>query len=245
MEYEKEYTESFFLAPGECDAERRLPLSLLTMRLIQVATYHANSWGIGYADLVKDNQTWVLSRVTIEMKRYPIVNETYSLTTWIENFNRHYSERNFAICDSLGDEIGYARTVWVIMDINTRTGADMSKFECIAQNISSRVCPISPQSKIRLNSDNQRHGTYRFKYSDIDFNRHVNSCRYIDLLMNQWNLEFHDMHVIKRFEIAYMREVKFDESVAIGIDETSLDCKCEMSQNGTVFCKSRIVFEKS
>ena len=74
----KEYSETFFLAPGECDPQQRMPLSLLTMRLIQVATYHANQWGVGYETLIKERETWVLSRVAIEMHRYPMVNETYT-----------------------------------------------------------------------------------------------------------------------------------------------------------------------
>ena len=50
----KEYSETFFLAPGECDPQQRMPLSLLAMRLIQVATYHANQWGVGYETLIKE-----------------------------------------------------------------------------------------------------------------------------------------------------------------------------------------------
>ena len=48
-----------------------MPVWLLTERIIDVATEHANSWEVGYARLIIDNQAWVLSRVAIEMKRWP------------------------------------------------------------------------------------------------------------------------------------------------------------------------------
>lgn len=87
----KEYQQSFYLSAGECNPQCEMPLTLLVSRVIEVATNHANSWGVGYARLIEDNQGWVLSRVTVEMKRYPRVDEWYTLTTWIEDYNRHFS----------------------------------------------------------------------------------------------------------------------------------------------------------
>ena len=37
-----------------------MPVWLMTERIIDVATEHANSWGVGYARLILDNQAWVL-----------------------------------------------------------------------------------------------------------------------------------------------------------------------------------------
>ncbi|MGN0207635.1 MAG: acyl-[acyl-carrier-protein] thioesterase [Muribaculaceae bacterium] len=244
MKQTKEYSETFFLAPGECDPQQRMPLSLLTMRLIQVATYHANQWGVGYETLIKERQTWVLSRVAIEMKRYPMVNETYTLTTWIEGYNRRFSERNFAILDAEGNEIGYARTIWVIMNIDTRESTDMTKFAFINENISDRPCPIERHTKLRQLTD-YRTKQYSFDYSDIDFNRHVNSCKYIEHILNQWTLDFHDAHTIRRFEIAYMKEAVYGEEVEINTDDSSLDCKCDISHDGAPLCRARILFEQN
>ena len=107
----KEYSASYFLTPGECDSQQRMPITVLVDRIIEVATLHANTWNVGFSELAKSGQTWVLSRVTFEMHRYPRINEYYTLTTWIESYNKHFSERNFAICDVDGTVIGYARTI--------------------------------------------------------------------------------------------------------------------------------------
>ena len=37
-------------------------------------------------------------------------------------------------------------------------------------------------------------------YCDVDFNRHVNSSRYIELLLVRWSLDFHDRNRLTRFE---------------------------------------------
>ena len=56
---------------------------------------------------------------------------------------------------------------------------------------------------------------YRFQYSDLDINRHVNSSRYIELLLNQWSLEFHDKNRLTRFDIAYIHEARYDQEVTL------------------------------
>ena len=39
---------------------------------------------------------------------------------------------------------------------------------------------------------------YTFKYTDCDVNRHVNTVKYLDLLLNQFNLEKYDQNFVKR-----------------------------------------------
>ena len=52
METPKEYIHRYFLTAGECNAQKEMSISLLTQRVIEVATEHANILGVGYADLV-------------------------------------------------------------------------------------------------------------------------------------------------------------------------------------------------
>ncbi len=98
----RELRQRYFLTPAECNPQGRMPLTLLINRLIEIATLHANEIGIGYASLVGYRQTWVLSRVAVEMTRYPEVNDHYEIATWICSVNRLFSERDFCIYDSEG-----------------------------------------------------------------------------------------------------------------------------------------------
>lgn len=237
----KEFSERFFLTPAECNPEQQISLTCLASRILEVATLHANSWEVGFAALVKENQSWVLSRMTIEMKRYPKVNEHYTLTTWIEDFNKFFSERNFEILDGDGNNIGYARTVWVVINSETRESVDISKFTFISDYISNKICPIQRQNKLRPLA-NYKSNEYTFKYCDVDFNRHVNSCKYIELLLNQWSLDFHDNHRLARFEIAYMKEAYFGETIDVRVDDETLDKKAELIHEGNALCRARFEF---
>ena len=134
-------SHKYFLTAGESDAEGRMPLTLVAERIIEVATEHANSLGIGYATLITRNLGWVLSRLSIEMTRFPAINEEYCVTTWIETYNRRFSERNFEFTDASGAVIGYARTVWVPMNFATRTLGDISAFGADLPLLRSRLQP--------------------------------------------------------------------------------------------------------
>ncbi len=160
-----EYTNKYTLTAGESNACGRMPLTLVTERIIEVATEHANALGIGYAALITRNIGWVLSRLSIEMTRYPIINEEYSFTTWIESYNRHFSERNFAIHDGSGAIIGYARTVWVAMDFASRTVADLTAFEREAFPTADLPCPIPKAPRISPLPPEAENESYTFRTS--------------------------------------------------------------------------------
>lgn len=248
MENLKIYKHDYFLTAGECTPQREMPLQLLVSRLIEVATEHANIWGVGYANLIEANQAWVLSRVTIEMINFPRVNEAYTIQTWVEGYNRYYSQRNFEFLDSKGNVLGYARTIWLVIDLTAREMMDISNLGYIISNVYDKECPIEHQSRLRP-IDNARVCKHTFQYAETDINRHVNSVRYVELLLNQWDIEHYEKYRVKRFEIAYMKEchggVTYD--VAVNEDEVK-DAKIEINHEVDgkleVNCRARFVFEE-
>lgn len=240
----KEYKQSFYLSAGECNPQAEMPLTLLMNRIIEVATNHANTWGVGYARLIEDGQGWVLSRVTIEMKRYPCVDEWYTLTTWIEDYNRHFSQRNMEIADNDGNVIGYARTIWVVINLNTRESVDISKLSYIAANVTGHPCPIEPQSRLRPFQPT-RTETYRFQYTDIDFNGHVNTVRYLEHIVNQFPWQYHRENFISRMEISFVKETYYGEEAQILIDDSDThNVRLDINVDDNTRVRSRLIFQK-
>ena len=239
----KEFTQQYQLTAGECNPELEMPLPLLMTRIIEIATLHANSWGVGYAKLIEENQAWVLSRVTIEMTRYPRVNEIYSVTTWIEDYNRHFSLRNMEFKASDGSTLGYARTVWVVINLATRESVDISKLSYIRENVLGKECPIAPQGRLKLQQVT-RSQDHAFGYVECDLNRHVNTVRYLELLLNQFPLETYDALMVHRMEIAFTKETRYGETVKVNIDETNPhDCVLSIDDSeGASHCRGRLVF---
>ena len=240
----KQYSKTYYLAAGECNPQGEMPLTLLMTRIIEVATFHANSWGAGYARLIRDNQVWVLSRVTIELEAYPKINENYTLTTWIEDYNRHFSQRNMRLDDADGKPLGYVRTIWMVIDLSTRASVDISQLDYISDKISDLPCPIEPMS--RLHPIEEGHAVdYIFGYMDCDFNRHVNTVRYLSLLMNMFDMDCYDYYFIQRMEISFIKETHYGETAQFVIDDTDpMDSRLSITVDGTDHVRARFHWQQ-
>ena len=217
------YRREFYLAAGDATPQQTMPVGEVFDRCIEVATDHANALGVGYDNLKEHGQSWVLSRVAIEMLRYPKVNEVYSVETWVESFNRAFSERFFRLYDADNAVIGEVRSTWVAIDIEKRTLADISRFDSLRESITTkRETFVKPCSRLRtLVGDDLQYTEHTFKYSDLDSNRHVNTVRYVELLMDRWPLEFHDAHPVQRIEVSFMRECLYGETAELALRNTA------------------------
>ena len=246
MQRVKEYTESYFLPAGECNPQQEMPVTLVARHIIDIATMHANLLDVGYARLVEDGLTWVLSRLSIEMYRYPGINESYSLSTWIEGFNRHFSERNFELTAESGEVLGHCGSVWVPINIRRRESGALEALESLSDVVSERRCPIDKQPRMTaLGDEGTRSNDYRFRYCDCDFNRHVNAVRYMELYLNQWDMDFHDEYRIKRFDISYQHEAYCGDEVKVKIHDAGDDTYlCEIAGKESVHTRARIIYTK-
>lgn len=238
------YTHDFHLTAAQCNAQSELAPPQLVQQIIEVATEHADLLGVGFRDLQKNNDLWVLSRVAFEMKRFPRLLEDYSLTTWIEGYNRHFSERNFQIRSANGEVLGYARTIWVAINMQTRRPADLSYISYISETVSDFPCPIEKQGKIRMTPPAQIVHEYTFRVSDIDLNRHVNSTRYVELILNQMDLADFDDYYLNRFEIEYKQEAHYGDTVEVASRLVDNGLVTSINLGPHTICLARSIMKK-
>lgn len=161
---------------------------------------------------------WVLARLTLEMTAYPAAYSVYNITTWVETWNRRFSERCFEITDDHGHTLGYSRSVWVVMGTDSHTNIGLAHLTLPDGIVSTKPCPIPRQTKHpALTEDNHEVNVarYTFQYTDIDFYGHVNTLRYLQLLQNRFPLSLYATHLLHRFEIAFMHECHYGETATI------------------------------
>lgn len=241
---DKIYNCTWQLTADECNPFMELPVPTLIKRAIEVATLHANTLGVGYADLIGDNCGWVLSRLSVEMLRYPRVLEHYTFTTWIESHTPRLSFRNMEISGEDGTVIGWVRTVWAVMDFTTRhaAGAAVEALRRLPDMAVQRDCRAEALPRRRM-GDQPRVAEHTFHYADCDLNRHVNTIRYVELLLNQFGMDKHEAEMVGRLEITFHREIRYGETVTVAVDESqSDDCLLAITGDGSVRCTARIGF---
>ena len=200
----------FLAEPFHCDFSHRLFMGHLGNHMLNAADFHSNDRGFGMNYLNTINKTWVLSRLAIEMEEMPQSYTRFYVETWVENAMRFFTNRNFKVSDvNDGKVYGYGRSVWAMIDTETRQPADLftvNDGDIKNYIVSDKDCPIAKSSRVRMDENAELIRTIDTNYSDIDVNGHVNSVKYIEHVLDLWDLSCYNAHRLQRLEIAYVAE---------------------------------------
>lgn len=236
----------FVAEPFHVDFKGRLSLGVLGNHLLNCASFHAKDRGFGIATLNEHHYTWVLSRLVIEMKDFPRDYRKFSIETWVENVYSLFTDRNYRIADENGNTLGFARSIWAMISMEDRKPINLLKINegRIMEYISDYPCPIDKPSKIKLKEANLK-ATHKVVYSDLDINGHMNSIRYIEHVLDLFDIEYYKTGNIRRFEIAYVAESYFGDTLNFYIEETeSGNFSVEIKKNeGETVCRCIVKFE--
>ncbi|MDR1880696.1 MAG: acyl-[acyl-carrier-protein] thioesterase [Tannerellaceae bacterium] len=208
-------TESYLL-----DFRGRISIPVIGTYLLHAASIHAAERGFGFNDMNDRHTTWVLSRLAIEMDSYPGISEQITLYTWVEEVTRLFTHRCFALAGGDGKTFGYARSIWAAIDVETRRPAPLD-IEGLSAYIADRPCPIEKPGKIAPVENRTAGEPYRVRYSDLDINGHLNSIKYMEHLLDLFDLELVRQKDIHRFEIAYLAEGRYGMPLTLHAEETS------------------------
>ncbi len=238
-------TYKFVAEPFNVDFTGRLTLGVLGNHLLNCAGFHASERGFGMATVNEENYTWVLSRLAIEMEEMPYQYESFSIDTWVEDVYRLFTNRNYAIRNKEGRPIGYARSIWAMINMNTRKPIDLLSVNggSIRDFICDAPCPIDTPSRIKVNAE-AASASLRAKYSDIDVNGHVNSIRYIEHILDLFPLDMYRTQRVRRFEMAYVAESYYDDTLSFYLEGEAGAYAAEIRKNsGETVCRAKIIFD--
>ena len=189
----------------------------------------------------------MLSRLALEMYDMPMQYESFTIETWVENVYRLFTDRNFAVLNKEGKAIAYARSVWAMIDTETRKPVDLMAIHDgdIAGYICDKDCPIDKPSRIKVNSK-EPVAILPVKYSDMDINGHVNSIRYIEHILDLFPVDAFKEKRVRRFEMAYVAETMDTDTMAYymdKVDDDNYDIEVKKNQ-ADVVCRSKVIFDR-
>ena len=245
MEQSKVGRYTFMAEPFHVDCNGELPMHVLSNCMLNAADFHSDARGFGITFLQENKCTWVLSRLAVEMKRMPRQYEHFDIETWCENIYRLFTDRNFIVYDADNNIIGYARSVWAMIDTETRKPLDLLSVQSgrLADYVDTEIsCPVEKPSRITLKKGKQVQ-EYKAVYSDIDINGHFNSVKYMQHILDIFPVERYKKQHISRFEIAYVSECYFDDTLIFYCDDSEQNVKnVEVKCNDKVTCRSKIIW---
>ena len=208
----------FRVEPQEVDFSLRITLVALGGNILNIAGIDAHTKGFGVDALNKDNFSWVLSRIAFEFDYRPEEYVKYEIATWISDYGRMLSTRNFELTD--------------------QTAVDL---RAVAESHNDAIveCP-SPAEKPRKvpAPDAEPVLTHKVAYSDIDFNRHVNTMRYIEMMLDVLPIERFAEERPLRLDINFLKEARYGQTLSVALEERGSQTLVEIrSDAGAALCR--------
>lgn len=229
------------IQPGEVDLTQRASIITLGDHILHAAGEDADRLGFGLRWMQSNDTTWVLSRMAIEMKRYPDEYETYQIETWVSDVNRLMSTRNFILYDMQGSIIGKACTNWSMIDFKTRLPLDLRNIGQYQAAIIPQDPPIERPAKItKINGTVTE--SHLIRYSDIDFNQHTNSMKYVQWMVDMLPLKKFTDQRLCRLDINFLHETRYGQLVQIVMENDDNFDKFEikLADTGVATCKASL-----
>lgn len=212
------YTHTITIPYQEVDANRRWRLYSLENALLNVAGDVANRLGFGVEQLQPYGYTWILSRLDVLMNELPTHGDVITFETWIEQNAHMLSTRNYRIYkgqDTTGLLIGQAASVWAVLDLKTRQAVNAFSLPMFDGCVDGERLNMERMPRMLSLNEAENKREYTIVYSDIDYNGHCNSCKYLEHMLNTHYPQFLRQPVPLRLTMQYSREVMEGEQVTI------------------------------
>ena len=243
---------NFMAEPFHCDFSGRMFLGHLGNQMLNAADFHSTDRGFGMAYLMGIKRSWVLSRLAIEMMEMPKQHEKYSVETWVESAMKFFTQRNFCVSGNDGRVYGYGRSVWAMIDTETRQPTDIYAIDNGAIKqwlVPDKPCPIEKSSRVKMTENADFVRSIDVYYHDVDINGHVNSVKYIEHALDLWNMDWYREHRVRRFEVAYVAETHEGDELRFYREQTAENEYCirivkkeRQTQVEAEVCRCKVLF---
>ena len=233
----------FTIQPENVDFTLRASAASIISYMLNVAGTDAHLKGFGVEALQGHSFTWVLSRLAVEISTQPRQYTDIDIDTWVNEFNRLSSTRNFKM--RIGDEVIAAGvSQWCMLNMETRQAVDMTLLKDVYERaMVAEASPIAAPARLR-DVEPQILVSRPVVYSDIDFNRHVNTLRYIDLIFDTLPLELIEKNAGMRLDINFIAEALYGEVLTIGAYSEGNVWQFDISSDsGKKLCRAKIEFK--
>lgn len=233
----------FTIQPENVDFTLRASVASIISYMLNVAGTDAHRKGFGVEALQGHSFTWVLSRLAVDINTQPRQYSNIEIDTWVNEFNRLSSTRNFKM--RIGEDVIAAGvSQWCMLNMETRQAVDMTLLKDVYERaMVAEPSPIAAPARLR-DIESQASVSRPVVYSDIDFNRHVNTLRYIDLIFDSLPIELIEKNNGMRLDINFIAEALYGEVLTIGWTSEGNVWQFEISSDsGKKLCRAKIEFK--
>ena len=245
------YRHTIIVPYQDVDASRRLRLYSMENYLLNIAGKVADEMGIGIPVLLPMNYTWIITHLNMEILYLPKHGEEMIVETWIERNAHMLSVRDFRIYQPQADGterlIGCAKTVWAVLDLTSREIVNIFDHDIFKDSVDGEALNMARAPRLRpiqLDDIEDEGGVagevlHEIQYSDVDYNSHCNSCKYLEWMVNA--VQAFDNQKPFRLDINYVKELYQGDVMYTRFLKTENAVRYQqVDENGATCCSAMI-----
>lgn len=237
------FSYTYEIQPQDVDLSRRLRLYTLENYVLNVAGKASNEEGYGLWNLQPLGYTWIITRLNMELDYVPTHNEVIRIETWVEQNAHMLSTRDYRIylqkTDNSEQLIGRAKSVWAVLDMTKREIVNAFNLPMFADKVDGEVLDMPRPARLMPLTEYDGCVPHIIQYSDCDYNKHCNSCKYLERMMDAKRPNVENFPI--RLDINYIKEVHISEQIftrfKTDLQSTSYQ---QVDQDGKTICSARI-----
>ena len=207
------YEKTFHITASAVDRFDRLKPSCILDYMQEVAGDHSAMLGADRKMLTEKGLFWAVIRHRIQISRLPKAGEDITVKTWPMPTTRTAYPRSTIAYDKAGNECFRSISLWVLMDKNTRAMVLPGKSGVAVEGLLLGSELATPGSVVPKSLENRQERLVRF--SDLDWNGHMNNCKYLDWIADLLPSQFHQVKPFREITLCYLSEAREGENVAL------------------------------
>jgi len=216
----EKYLQKIDIQSYHTDQYGKASLCSLFHFMLEAAWAHARIMDWGYDQLQNHDMFWVLSRMYVIIEKYPSWQDQITVKTWPAGTDGIYAHRQFIIENENKEVQLRANTSWLILDIKTKKIVllrdHINTFPhytgIIACRQPERVRPTKPAGQLDFSP---------VLFSDLDINKHFNSVKALERVIDHFGIDFLNVHEPETIEINYLKEGLAGDFLAVSTDQST------------------------
>jgi len=197
----------------DTDMYARLRLGHIVNLFVQSAMSANASIGFGFEDLRPQKLFWLFSRLTIEIYKPHMWQESGEVKTWLKKQEKFIYIRDFIVYDQDKQIIAKATSNWVPVDLETKRPKIVEGLHDTLF-LKNKDALVNPPEKLFPVKEGETFDLIA-RFFDMDLNKHVSSYRYTDWIMDTFSMDFHSKNYPKKFSINFLNESNAEETMQL------------------------------
>lgn len=216
LDFPKQYEYPLRITSFDADKERRVKLSSVLKFQQEAGELHLREGGLPYEQLYDEGMIFVTLRSVVKFYSRPVMDDHLIETTWHRDNRGAQFYRSYQFHTPQGKLVMEGTSSFALINPHTRKLLRPKVFmEYGIRTQPDRVPGVADPKKLKLPEEAlSAVGNRVIRYSDIDYNGHLNNTVYADILTDYLPAELNALQT-DTFTICFLEEAVEGETLSI------------------------------